>query len=115
MAQDTKPVHGGGPQVAPDPGRRLVDGVWRDDVTLEMWIDTRPTVVAIRLAGVLDGATGANVARVVEDCMAEGQREFVLDVTHLQIEAGGGAVLHDVGALVHAAGGRCRVDPVTMF
>ena len=59
--------------------RLEVDRAWRDDVVLEMWIDATSDPVAIRLAGVLDESTGANLLGVVEDCVAQGQLDFDLD------------------------------------
>ena len=53
--------------------QELLDVAWRDDVALEMWIDVTSEPVSIRLAGVLDESTGANLFDVVADCMAQGR------------------------------------------
>ena len=45
--------------------RLEVDRAWRNDVALEMWIDVTSEPVAIRLEGVLDESTGANLLGVV--------------------------------------------------
>ena len=46
-----------------------------------MWIDVTSEPVAIRLAGVLDESTGANLLSVVKDCVAQGRLDFDLDTS----------------------------------
>ncbi len=78
---DETPAEAGGGSVnrAVAELRLEVDRAWRDDVALEMWIDATSDRVAIRLAGVLDESTGANLLGVVKDCVDQGQLEFDLD------------------------------------
>ncbi|HXY27008.1 MAG TPA: hypothetical protein VEH82_01900 [Acidimicrobiales bacterium] len=89
------------------------DVAWRRDVALEMWIDASTRPVSIRLAGVLDASTGANLMHVVEDCLDEGLREFTLDTTGLFIEGSGWQVVDEVREHVHHAGGSLQLDLVT--
>jgi hypothetical protein len=93
---------------------RDVERAWRQDVALEIWIDTRSDPVVIRLAGVLDGSTGANLVGVVGDCVAEGRRNFDLDTGSLRIARSGWAVVDRMRAQVHAAGGRLRWDSASI-
>lgn len=91
-----------------------VQPAWRNDVALEMWIDVTSNAVAIRLEGVLDDSTGANLVDVVGECVAEGKRDFVLDISSLRIARSGWAVLNRIRERVHAAGGHLRWDPATV-
>ena len=63
---DETPAEAGGGSVNWAVGelRLEVDRAWRNDVALEMWIDATSDPVAIRLAGVLDESTGANLLGV---------------------------------------------------
>ena len=90
--------------------RHQGDGAWQHDVALEMWIDATARPVSIRLAGVLDASTGANLVHVVEDCLVEGMREFVLDTTGLCIERTGWCIVEQVSATVRHAGGSVHLD-----
>ena len=91
--------------------RLEVDRAWRDDVALEMWIDASADPVAIRLAGVLDAATGANLLDVVKDCVAQGQLDFDLDTSALRVDSSGLMVIDQLLAQVHESGGRLRGAP----
>jgi hypothetical protein len=93
---------------------REVESAWRNDVALEMWIDVTSDLVAIRLEGVLDDSTGANLIDVVRECMAEGRWDFELDTSSLRIAGSGWAVLDRVREQVHAAGGHLRWDSATV-
>ncbi len=86
------------------------DQAWHHDVALEMWIDATARPVSIRLAGVLDTSTGANLVHVVEDCLGEGLREFALDTTGLCIERTGWCIVEQVCEYVRRAGGRVHLD-----
>ncbi len=81
------------------------DSAWREDVALEMWIDTDRDPVTIRLAGTLCAATGANLASVVAELIAEGCRDFELQTPRLKMPDGDG-VLADIRQVVQHAGGR---------
>ena len=65
------------------------DRAWVDDVALEMWIDVTKLPVAVRLAGLLDASTGANLLGVVKDCMAEGQLDFDFEISALEVDGSG--------------------------
>ena len=91
--------------------RLEVDRAWRDDVVLEMWIDATSDPVAIRLAGVLDESTGANLLGVVEDCVAQGQLDFDLDTSALRVDSSGLVVIARLRAQIHDSGGRLRGAP----
>jgi len=99
---------GSGPEVGSI--RELVDGAWRNDVALEMWIDVTSEPVAIRLAGVLDESTGANLLKVVADCVAQGQKDFHLDTSALHICGTGWQVMERIRRQIHGAGGRMHWD-----
>ncbi len=99
---------GSGPEVGSI--RELVDGAWRSDVALEMWIDVTSEPVAIRLAGVLDESTGANLLNVVGDCVAEGQKDFHFDTSALHICGTGWQVMERIRRQIHRAGGRMHWD-----
>jgi len=90
------------------------DVAWRRDVALEMWIDVRSDPVVIRLAGVLDESTGANLVDVVGGCMAEGRWDFDLDTSSLRIARSGWAVVNRMREQIHAAGGQLRWDSATI-
>lgn len=93
---------------------RDVEGAWRSDVALEMWIDVTSDPVVIRLEGVLDDSTGANLVGVVRDCMAEGRWNFDLDTSSLRIARSGWAVVNHLREQVQAAGGQLRCDSATV-
>ncbi len=86
---------------------------WGMDVALEMWIDASTRPVSIRLAGVLDASTGANLVGVVEECIEQGMREFALDPTELCVEVSGWQIVEQVGRHVRLAGGNLHLDLVT--
>ncbi|MGD0746449.1 MAG: hypothetical protein ABSB68_01395 [Acidimicrobiales bacterium] len=90
--------------------RELVDGAWRNDVALEMWIDVTSEPIAIRLAGTLDESTGANLFDVIADCVARGGRDFHLDTSALRMDSAGWPVMERIRQRVHGAGGRVRWD-----
>ena len=89
------------------------DRAWQYDVALEMWIDATARPVSIRLAGVLDTSTGANLVHVVEDCLGQGMREFALDTTGLCIDGSGWEIVAQVSDYVRHAGGSLRLDLAT--
>ncbi len=97
-------TNGSGPAVGAI--RELVDGAWRNDVALEMWIDVTSEPVAIRLAGVLDASTGENLFNVVADCVAQGQRDFHFDTSALRMDGTGWHVMERIRQQIHGAGGR---------
>jgi len=90
--------------------RELVDGAWRNDVALEMWIDLTSQPVVIRLAGVLDESTGTNLFDVVADLVAQGQRDFHLDTRALRLDGAGWRVMERIRRRIHGAGGRMHWD-----
>jgi hypothetical protein len=49
------------------------------DPILEVWIDYRRSPVAVRLDGVLDGATRSAFLSVMSDLMLEGVQTVVID------------------------------------
>jgi hypothetical protein len=85
------------------------DRAWRDDVALEMWIDESSTPVAIRLAGTLDESTGANLDRVVDECLAKGKFGFDLDARALHITRSGQVLMGRIRRRIAARGGHLRV------
>ncbi len=93
---------------------REAERAWRNDVALEMWIDVTAVPVAIRLEGVLDESTGANLMDVVRDCMSEGRWEFNLDTSSLRIARSGWAVMHRLREQVSVAGGHLHWDSRTV-
>jgi hypothetical protein len=97
-----------------EPSIREAERAWRNDVALEMWIDVKTVPVAIRLEGVLDESTGANLMDVVSDCMSEGRWDFFLDTSSLRIVRSGWAVMHRLREQVRDAGGHLHWDPATV-
>ena len=91
---------------------REPDRAWRDDVALEMWIDESSTPVVIRLAGTLDESTGANLDRVVDECLAKGKFGFDLDASALRITRSGQVLMERIRRRVAAGGGQLRIRPV---
>ncbi len=85
--------------------RLEVDRAWRNDVALEMWIDVTSDPVVIRLAGVLDESTGANLLSVVADCVAQGRLEFDLDTSALRVDGSGWQVIDRLREQIHGSGG----------
>ena len=86
------------------------DQAWRDDVALEMWIDVTSDPVRIRLAGVLDESTGANLPAVVEECVDQGQLDFELDTSSLRVKVSGQRVLGGIRDQIFRAGGNMQWD-----
>jgi hypothetical protein len=86
--------------------RHETDCVWRDDVALEMWIDVTKLPFVVRLTGVLDASTGANLFDVVKECMDQGQLDFDFDISALCVDGSGWTLVDRVRAAVHGAGGR---------
>ncbi len=99
---------------APPQLRLAADRTWREDVALEMWVDTTADAVVIKLAGVLDGSTGTNLTDVVRGCQAEGKWDFVLDTGALRMDRGGWAVLNRLREQICAAGGRLHWDSTVL-
>jgi len=93
---------------------RESERAWRNDVALEMWIDVTAVPVVIRLEGVLDESTGANLMDVVRDCMAEERWDFFLDTSSLRIARSGRVVMRRLHEQVRAAGGRLDWDAATV-
>jgi hypothetical protein len=91
---------------------REPDRAWRDDVALEMWIDESSAPVVIRLAGTLDDSTGANLDRVVDECLAEGKFGFDLDARALHITRSGQVLMERIRRRVAMSGGQLSVRPV---
>ena len=88
-----------------------VDRAWRNDVALEMWIDVTCEPVVIRLAGVLDESTGANLLSVVKDCVAQGRLDFELDSRGVRIDDSGRRVIERIREQIHASGGQIHGAP----
>jgi hypothetical protein len=93
---------------------REAERAWRSDVALEMWIDVTAVPVAIRLEGVLDEDTGANLVEVVRDCLSEGRWDFILDTSALRIARSGWVVMHRLREQVRVAGGHLHWDSCTL-
>jgi len=112
LVDETPSETGGGPGPAHTilEERLEVDTAWRRDVALEMWIDVTTDPVGIRLAGVLDESTGANLLSVVEDCVADGRLDFDLDTSALRVDGSGRRVIDAIRAQVVRGGGRLRGD-----
>jgi hypothetical protein len=91
---------------------REPDRAWRDDVALEMWIDESSAPVVIRLAGTLDESTGANLDRVVDECLAKGKSGFDLDTRALRITRSGQVLMERIRRRVAMSGGQLSVRPV---
>lgn len=89
------------------PGHRLeAECGWRRDVVLEIWVDIKAEVVTVRLEGVLDHATGANLVQVIGDCMSDGGRDLALNTDGLQVDPSGWEVLDSLRGQVRRAGRR---------
>jgi hypothetical protein len=75
-----------------------------------MWIDVTSDPIRIRLAGVLDESTGANLPAVVEECVDQGQLDFELDTSSLRVEVSGQRVLGGIREQIFRAGGHMQWD-----
>ena len=53
------------------------------DPVLELWIDDNAVPIKVRLAGLLDAGTGAAVRSVIGELLAEGHRDFALEIDGL--------------------------------
>ena len=85
--------------------------LWMTDLALEIWIGVERVPVIIRLAGTLDEATGSNLVSVVEELIADGSREFELQIPTLSVSDPGGLdLLVELQRVVHASGGRLLWD-----
>ena len=94
--------------------RLAPDRTWREDVAIEMWVDVTSDVVVVRLEGVLDGSTGANLTEVVRGCQAEGRWDFALDIRGLRMDRGGWVVLNRLRQQICATGGRFHCDATVL-
>ena len=54
------------------------------DPVLELWIDDNAVPIKVRLAGLLDADTGAAVRSVIGELLAEGHRDFALEIDGLE-------------------------------
>ena len=112
LVDETQSETGGGTGHDPIRDLRLeVDRAWRDDVALEMWIDVTSNPVSIRLAGVLDESTGANLLSVVRDCVAQGRVDFDLDTSALRVDGSGWQVIDRLRRQIHDFGGQMHGAP----
>ncbi|MHB1582624.1 MAG: STAS domain-containing protein [Acidimicrobiales bacterium] len=92
-------------------GRSDLDEGWRMDPVLELWVDADGRLATLRLRGLLDDRTGRTVRRVVDDLLADGHVEVMVDVGGLEVRGGAGfATLVDLEQDVRLAGGRTRWD-----
>lgn len=81
-------------------------GGWRMEPVLELWVDVERTPVTIRLAGKLDEATSASVVPIIEELVAEGHRDFAMQVDELEpLCSSGHSILVRMGHLLNRAGG----------
>ena len=76
-----------------------------------MWIDMSSEPVAIRLAGVLNEATGANLLGVVTDCVAQGRLDLDLDISALRVDGSGWPVIDRMRQLLVDSGGHMHCGP----
>ena len=106
LVEDTVLETGGGSAESVRQQRLEAVGAWRRDVALEMWIDVTTDPVVIRLSGVLDQSTGANLLRVVEDCVADGHLDIDLDTRAVRVDGSGRRVIDAVRVRVVGCGGR---------
>jgi hypothetical protein len=112
LVDEAQSEAGGGAGHDPIRDLRLeVDRAWRDDVALEMWIDVTSEPVAIRLAGVLDASTGANLLSVVRDCVAQGRLDFDLDTSALRVDGSGWQVINRMRQQIVDSGGHMHCTP----
>ncbi|MGA3146309.1 MAG: hypothetical protein ABSF33_02405 [Acidimicrobiales bacterium] len=80
--------------------------VLSDEASLAMSIDLGHVPITIHLEGTLDGRTGSNVVAVVSELIADGSRQFELDISDLRVpDAGGVEVLADLQLAVRTCGG----------
>lgn len=82
---------------------------WKMDPVLELWVDVQTTPVIIRLRGTIDGQTGTNVRRVVEELLDEGYNSIAIEIDELeQPSAVAYSALGAIEELVRQAGGSLR-------
>jgi len=83
---------------------------WRDDVALQLWVDTGPGGAFLRLAGTLDRATGGAVLSTVAGLLAEGYRYLDVETDGVDSSGAEGAegieTLLALQELVQHAGGQ---------
>jgi hypothetical protein len=76
------------------------------DPVLELWVNVETTPVTVRLAGVLDALTCVSVVPIIEELLAEGHRDFAMQVDEVEpLCAAGYASLVRIGLLVKCARG----------
>lgn len=92
-----------------DHSGRLLDVSWKMDPVLELWVDVDHQPTTVRLRGMLDGRTGQNLLGVVEELLADGYRQLLIDVGGLEVkEDTGFAILVTLEQAVRRAGGVTR-------
>jgi ABC-type transporter Mla MlaB component len=73
---------------------------------LELWVDIEREPVTIRLAGKFDEATSASVVPIIEELVAQGHRDFAMQVDELEpLCTSGYSLLVRMEHLVKRAGG----------
>jgi hypothetical protein len=91
----------------PGPEFREYPGLaWKMDPVLELWVNVETTPVTVRLAGILDELTCVSVVPIIEDLLAEGHREFAMQIEEVKpLCASGYASLVRIVLLVTRARG----------
>ncbi|MGO8824074.1 MAG: STAS domain-containing protein [Acidimicrobiales bacterium] len=82
------------------------------DPVLELWIDDNAVPIKVRLAGLLDAHTGAAVRSVIGELLAEGHRDFALEIDGLeQPDASGFSSLVAIQRQIKSVEGSLRWSP----
>ena len=91
---------------APEPKVHYPDTAWKMDPVLELWVNVKTVPVTVRMAGVLDGMTCNSVMPIIEELLAEGRRDFAIQVDDLDPpDEAGFLSLAGIERMVKDAGG----------
>jgi hypothetical protein len=82
------------------------DTAWKMDPVLELWVNVKTVPVTVRMAVVLDGMTCNSVMPIIEELLAEGRRDFAIQVDDLDPpDEAGFLSLAGIERMVKDAGG----------
>jgi hypothetical protein len=70
---------------------------WKMDPDLELWVDAEDDVLRVSVEGTLDDRTAPTLVKTIEQLVAEGHDEILMDARKLEIRGRDRAVFARVG------------------
>ncbi len=87
--------------------------VWQGNVALEMWIDAEQDPVRVRLIGILNQTTWANLVSTLKGLIADGCRNFEFETAVHMSELDRANLLAELNGIVQESGARLKWDEAT--